>query len=146
MDNDGSLRPSVESVIGPSEASHDLHEEDKSAKAMELPGTVQPTNQLAKPVQPVAPAATDPVVTTPAIAPSAPPPADPIVAAPIAVSPDSPALAEDNDLIEPEWVDKAKAIVERTHNDPYLQNKQINKFKADYLIKRYKKQIKVAEE
>ena len=59
--------------------------------------------------------------------------------------PDSPNLAEDNDLIEREWVEKAKAIVERTREDPHLQNKEINRFKADYLNKRYKKVIKVNE-
>lgn len=58
---------------------------------------------------------------------------------------DSPANADDNDLIEQEWVIKAKAIVERTHDDPYLQNKEINKFKADYIKKRYKREIKVNE-
>ena len=59
--------------------------------------------------------------------------------------PDSPAVADDNDLIEQEWVHKAKAIVERTHDDPYLQNKEINQFKADYIGKRYKREIKVDE-
>lgn len=57
-----------------------------------------------------------------------------------------PQIADDNDLIEPEWVDSAKAIVERTHDDPYQQNKEISKLKADYMLKRYKKQIKVTEE
>lgn len=57
-----------------------------------------------------------------------------------------PAIADDNDLIEPEWVDGAKAIVERTHDDPYMQNKEISKLKADYMLKRYKKSIKVVEE
>ncbi|MCW1908847.1 MAG: hypothetical protein KIH63_005930 [Candidatus Saccharibacteria bacterium] len=58
----------------------------------------------------------------------------------------APQIADDNDLIEPEWVDSAKAIVERTHDDPYQQNKEIGKLKADYMLKRYKKQIKVSEE
>ena len=52
----------------------------------------------------------------------------------------------DNDLIEQEWVNKAKAIVERTKEDPRLQNKEINKFKADYIKKRYNRVIKVSEE
>ncbi len=53
--------------------------------------------------------------------------------------------AEDADLIEKEWVEKAKEIVERTRHDPYLQNREITKMKADYMKKRYNKDIKVPE-
>lgn len=66
----------------------------------------------------------------------------PVVAVPIEDS----ATADDGDLIEKEWVLKAKAIVEQTRNDPYLQNKQMNQVKADYLKKRYNKDIKVNDE
>lgn len=54
--------------------------------------------------------------------------------------------AADVDLIEKEWVQKAKAIVAATNGDPYSQNKEINKMKADYIKKRYNKDIKVASE
>ena len=50
-------------------------------------------------------------------------------------------VAEDADLIEKEWVQKAKYIVAQTHGDPYRQNKEINKIKADYIKKRYNKDI-----
>jgi len=50
--------------------------------------------------------------------------------------------AEDIDLIEKEWVLKAKAIVAQTHGDPYTQNKEINKIRAEYIKKRYNKDIK----
>ena len=50
-------------------------------------------------------------------------------------------VAEDADLIEKEWVQKAKDIVAQTHGDPYRQNKEINKIKADYIKKRYNKDI-----
>jgi len=56
-----------------------------------------------------------------------------------------PADADDTDLIEREWVDKAKAIVEHTKADPHLQNQEINKMKADYIQKRYNRQIKINE-
>ncbi|HLC91512.1 MAG TPA: hypothetical protein VJC09_00505 [Candidatus Saccharimonadales bacterium] len=75
--------------------------------------------------------------TTPAQSPPKAP-APPIV--------DPPNVADDEDLIEQEWVDKAKAIVDRTHNDPYLQNQELGKFKADYIKKRYNREIKVSEE
>lgn len=59
---------------------------------------------------------------------------------------DNPQIAEDADLIEDEWVDKAKEIVERTSQDPHQQNKEMNLVKADYLKKRYNKDIKVSED
>lgn len=55
----------------------------------------------------------------------------------------TPPSADDNDLIEKEWVVKAKQIVSATKDDPYTQNKEMSKFKADYLKKRYNKDIKV---
>jgi hypothetical protein len=60
---------------------------------------------------------------------------------------DTSSSADDNsDALDEEWVSKAKAIVERTKSDPYLESKEISKAKADYLRLRYNKQIKVAEE
>lgn len=56
-----------------------------------------------------------------------------------------PQIADDTDLIEKEWVDKAKEIVASTAHDPYQQNKEINKIRADYLKKRYNKEIKQSE-
>ncbi len=50
--------------------------------------------------------------------------------------------AQDSDHIEPAWVNKAKEIVARTHDDPYLQKDQMSKVKADYIQKRFGKQIK----
>jgi hypothetical protein len=54
---------------------------------------------------------------------------------------DVPEVANDIDLIEKEWVQKAKAIVQSTQGDPYLQNKQINRMKVEYIKKRYNKDI-----
>jgi hypothetical protein len=50
--------------------------------------------------------------------------------------------APDSDRIEPAWVNKAKEIIAQTHNDPYLQKDQMSKVKADYIMKRFNKQIK----
>jgi hypothetical protein len=64
-----------------------------------------------------------------------------------AFSPDTSGLpAEDIDLIEREWVDKAKAIVDQTRDNPYLQNKELSKVKAQYIQKRYNKQLKLKSE
>lgn len=55
-------------------------------------------------------------------------------------------IADDGDLIEKAWIEKAKEIVERTRLDPHIQNKEINRVKADYLKKRYNKDLKLAED
>jgi hypothetical protein len=59
-----------------------------------------------------------------------------------AVVPDE---AADNDLIEKEWVIKAKQIVEQTRDNPYEQQKEIEKFKAEYMKKRYNKTIRTSD-
>lgn len=58
----------------------------------------------------------------------------------------TPLIADDVDLIEKEWVHKAKQIVEQTKDNPYARNKQMNEVKADYLKKRYNKDLKIAED
>jgi hypothetical protein len=55
----------------------------------------------------------------------------------------SPAIADDGDLIEKAWVDKAKAIVERNRDDPHKQSDELTVVKADYLQQRYNKTIKL---
>lgn len=53
--------------------------------------------------------------------------------------------ADDSDLIEKEWVNKAKQIVERTRDDPYRQSEQLTGVKVDYMQKRYGKTIKLSK-
>lgn len=57
----------------------------------------------------------------------------------------TPATASDDDVIEKEWIDKAKQIVQATQTDPYQQNRQLAAFKADYMQKRYGKTVKLSE-
>lgn len=52
-----------------------------------------------------------------------------------------PVSASDDDLIEKEWVEKAKRVVSETRNDPYAQDDAIGRLQADYLKKRYGKEI-----
>jgi hypothetical protein len=54
-------------------------------------------------------------------------------------------IADDGDLIEKEWVNKAKQIVERTRDDPYRQSEQLTGVKAEYMQKRYGKTIKLGK-
>lgn len=58
---------------------------------------------------------------------------------------DSPMIADDVDVMEKEWVDKAKRIVSETKDNPHQQEKEVSKLQADYLMKRYNKKIKLAE-
>lgn len=57
------------------------------------------------------------------------------------VSDDLPAIAADDDLIEKEWVDKAKQIISDTRDDPARREKEVGRLQADYLKKRYGKQL-----
>jgi len=82
------------------------------------------------------PAATPPPMTDPAT----------LEAQAAAIASTMPPIADDTDLIEKEWVDKAKAIVEQTAHDPHLQNQEINKVKIDYLKKRYNKDVKLTDD
>lgn len=58
---------------------------------------------------------------------------------------DSPLLANDDDLIEKEWVDKAKKILADTKEDPFLREKEVSKLQVDYIKKRYGRELGVAE-
>lgn len=60
-----------------------------------------------------------------------------------AVNASGPALADDGDLIEKEWVAQVKQIVAATAHDPFQQSSQLTKLKADYMQKRYGKVIKL---
>lgn len=85
----------------------------------------------------------DPVVTQPA-APTLPP--LPVVVpqqtpTQQAATGTNPTTAADEDLIEKEWVEKAKKVVADTKHDPYLQGQEVSKLQADYLKKRYGKVV-----
>ena len=53
----------------------------------------------------------------------------------------NPVIAEDGDVLEKEWVDKAKKIVSSTKDDPREQTNQFVKMRYDYVKKRYGKEI-----
>lgn len=58
-----------------------------------------------------------------------------------APSTDSSAAA-DSDRIERQWIDKTKAVVAQTRDDPYEQKQAVSHVKADYIKKRFNKTIK----
>lgn len=80
----------------------------------------------------------------PVVLPVAPPPL--LQNSAQSVPDDTPLVAADEDLIEREWVDKAKQIVVATRDDPYAQEREVSKLQADYLQKRYGKEIKLSNQ
>lgn len=49
----------------------------------------------------------------------------------------APSLANDDDLIEKEWIDQAKKIIAATREDPYRREQEISKLQIEYIRKRY---------
>jgi len=57
----------------------------------------------------------------------------------------NPLVANDDDLIEKEWVDRAKKIVSETKDDPYQRDEEVGKLQVDYLKKRFGRELGGAE-
>ena len=68
-------------------------------------------------------------------------------AVPVATQPadDNPVVAGDEDVIEKEWVDKAKKIIFETKDDPFGRSTRVNELQRDYLKKRYNKNLGASE-
>ncbi len=63
----------------------------------------------------------------------------------ITTTDDNPAIAKDDDLIEKEWVNRAKKIVIETRDNPYQRDENISKLQKDYIKKRFGRELGVAE-
>ncbi len=106
---------------------------------METPAA-RPETSGNKPLQPALPVIPDDI-----------PMADqPVIAAPpqdVTIPPADAAhnVADNPDHIEREWIDKVKNVVASTRDDPHLQKDQMSKVKAEYIRKRFNKQIKTDE-
>lgn len=70
----------------------------------------------------------------------------PTVGAKPVQSDDSHLIADDVDVIEKEWVERAKKIISLTSDDPYVETKEISKLKATYMKKRFNKDIQLAND
>jgi hypothetical protein len=57
------------------------------------------------------------------------------------VSITTPLTAKDDDLMEKEWVDRAKQIVSETRDNPHQREKAVNKLQIEYLKKRYGREL-----
>ena len=92
--------------------------------------------------------ASAPIASTPAAATSTPSaPVNMNSSQPVQVTPPAPiasanpALAEDVDVIEKEWVDQAESIIQKTAGDPHAEEEQIEDLQIDYMKKRYGKDV-----
>ncbi len=92
-------------------------EQSPQEQAPAVPAVQLPTPVIAQPMPPVG--------TTPSIT----------------DDDNNPQTAADEDLIEKEWVDKAKKIIAETKDDPYARERQVGRLQADYLKKRYGKEL-----
>lgn len=57
----------------------------------------------------------------------------------------TPLIAKDDDLIEKEWVEKAKKIVAQTKDNPHQREEAATGLKVDYLKKRFGRKLGEAE-
>ena len=139
-------RPAGSSEVAPSLPIPEPNQSSPEANAAEVvapsPERASESSETANQNQgmPLPPVAQQPqsVVTDPK-APPAPPVPAPVVD-------DSPAVADDVDVLEKEWVNKAKVIVDQTRQDPYEQERQAIRLQASYLKKRYGKEIRMSGE
>lgn len=70
-------------------------------------------------------------------------PVQPVAPQPVQQAPQvtAPLVAADEDLIEKEWVDKAKEIIQKTSDDPHARTAQVNELQRNYLQKRYGRSV-----
>lgn len=78
-------------------------------------------------------------------------PLPPVPQTPVAIpAPDpstaNPIAANDDDVIEKEWVDRAKQVIIQTKDNPYAREKAIGELQRDYLAKRYGRQIGASDD
>jgi hypothetical protein len=91
--------------------------------------------------------ANDPVFSAPTNTQLPPIANTPAVSQQVAASTDdTPLVAADDEVIEQEWVQKAKNIVSQTKGDPFNQEKAVGKLQAEYIKKRYGKEIKLTSD
>ncbi len=50
-------------------------------------------------------------------------------------------IADDADVIEKEWVERAKKVVMMTKHDPHLESRELSRLKATYMKQRFNKDL-----
>lgn len=138
------MDPNSEQLAAPADLPEQI--EVPEVGAVETPNTSTP--EKARPAQAEqagttinrapagAPALSLPPIAVPTIGPTPDEPVDDTAA------PAAPLIADDVEVIEKEWVDKAREIVRQTKNDPYAQEQAVEALQRAYLKKRYNKDLK----
>jgi hypothetical protein len=129
---------------GSPEAGTSQSPEQSHLQSSELLPTQTPEKEVPMPL----PESSAPVVdrdqqTVPTVA-RDPEPATP--SPPVVPTVTGPAVAGDVDVIEKEWVDKAETIVKENAEDPHAEEEAVEELQADYLQKRYNKDVKTPKE
>lgn len=106
---------------------------EQSPGAISVEREHTPGEQLASPMPAMPP-------SLPAIPTIPQPVGTPAPADPVATSA-NPVVAADDDLIEKEWVDQAKKIINDTKDDPRRRELEVTKLQIDYLKKRYGRDV-----
>lgn len=125
------VRPSVESLppasSGEIRLDGDIDQLEIEGRSAERPAASVADSQMPATILPTIPAPAPPAVQAPAST--------------AASTDDTPLIAGDDDLIEKEWVDKLKRIITLTKDDPYERARVIAQLQADYLKKRYNREM-----
>ena len=77
------------------------------------------------------------------------PPIPPISSTPTAPTPtdtgtieeQNPEIAADGHKLEKQWVQRTEEVIEKTKGDPREKENQVNRLKADYLLKRFNRRL-----
>ena len=101
---------------------------ERVEKPIEQQAEAAPPASLAQPSTPM-----------PVMAPGIPIPVPELT--PLQQASTNPTTANDDDLIEKEWVDKAKQIIAQTRDDPHRREQEVGALQKDYLQKRYGKEL-----
>lgn len=86
----------------------------------------------------------DPATIAVPVLPQPVPQTDDAAATPSLIT-DVPDTAADDDLIEKEWVNKAKHIIQQTVDDPRRREEAVGQLQREYLRKRYGKELGAAD-
>jgi hypothetical protein len=92
------------------------------------------------------PQASPAIPQAPTIMPVVPTPSTEPAAASATSVVQGPAVAEDVDVIEKEWVDKANAVVKANADDPHAEEEAVEELQVDYLKKRYDHTVDKSQE
>lgn len=142
------MEPRLPAPNSPEAGAYNPQELPRSPEFVAQPRAEQaPERPAPQEVQQAGPIQSGPALPPPTPAPAQAPQQQVVpVLNPMAAHDGNPVSANDEEVIEKEWVDRAKQIVQQTKADPYKQEQEVSKLQADYLKKRYGKEVKVTND